>query len=287
MRHRRSIYSVIMLICVFCFLGLSIKDAPQRLSVSVPEFPLDFGDRISYYEWDTYDARQLGEVRILDWEQVIGQADKNVTDPKEFFIDENEFSLILQNNVFLFSRLGICTRWHPSLWDLNTSLGYKRWGEMPNSYTLRKLLTDPKQENVRRQFVQTAIRVLNHPDTKRNWEKQRNAFLSEHDYILLDSNNQYDKQADYTRMQNAGYESSMIAAMSALTRLIDSTDHDMKVVPAYNGWWLAVRVINNIFDLVDDDSPLKIRFACFRMGKEASLKLKEYVGDVRKQITVK
>ena len=278
MKARWLYLAMLITISLFCLMGLT-NSQQQRLSVKVPKGPFDLPQGLAAWDWKTKDVSKLGEVHILDWDSVVKSAEGRVDKDSEYYLDQSEFEHLVRNNVFQFSRLGICTVMYLSVWDYSLMVGYRRWIEKPDAFTLAKILTDPKQDAAREEFMASALRVMKEPQTKVMWGKQRDSYCNmiRNDWGISSKDPEW---IDYNRMLNADYESSMQMAFNSLIRVMNGTDFSLKVIPSGYSWEL-VRVINKFFDWVSDDSPLRIQSACYRMGPDATRKMIGYVERAR------
>jgi len=277
MKARWLVFLALAAVSMVCLMGVSASQ--QRLSVKVPAKPFEVGEDLPRWNWETFDISLLEGVRIQDWNSVKRAAETRPDKDLEYYIDQSELVHLVRNNVFQFSRLGLCTTMQLSFWEYNTSIGYRRWIDRPDAFTLALMLTDAKQDAAREEFAATALRVLNDPQTKLRWNEQRDSFCA----MMRDDWNIGPKDpdwVDYNRMLNATYESSMPLAFNALIRIMNATDYSLKVIPD-GYYWQMVRVINNFFDYVYDESPMKIQSACYRMGPDATRKLIGYVERAR------
>ncbi len=266
--------------CLAFLLAWSRSDQPA-VSVMVPENP--FAIAQGAYQWDgrTSDATQLGNVRILNWATVRQAATNRPDTVKNYFITWDEMEYMIKNNVFDFSRIGICTKWYPSVSDLFGYIGYRRFLYPPDTFTLSKMLSAPDQEPARMEMLDRTVRLLKDPGTKVQWEIQRASFINLFsDWIRNDKNSAF--RADYSRIANATYENSLQAAFTNLVLQMDNTDFSLKVIPFNNRWKLVV-VINDIFEIVNDESPLGINSVCYRMGPEATQKARSYVLEAKQR----
>ncbi len=279
MKARWLFYLALITFSIFCLMGLT-NSQQTRLSVMVSDNPFYLMARdLPSWDWGTNDVSNLGKVPILEWATVLKTVDNSSGKDKEYFITQEEFETIVRNNVFLFSRLGLCTNTYLSIWDLNTSMGYKRWLEIPHSYIVAKLLTDSKQDAIREEFMNAAMRILKEPKTKTLWAQQRDSFCQ----TMIDEwqiTPEDEAWIDYQRMLNTDYDSSMQLAFNNLIRVMNGTDFSLKVIPSYGALHL-VRVINQFFEYVRDDSPMQIHSACYRMGPDATRKMIGYIERAR------
>lgn len=271
-------YLVLFALCLVCLIGLTTSEH-LRLVARVPRSPFKIGNDVSRWDWVTYNTNYLDDVQILDWESVLREAETSSSPKEDYYLELWEMENLVRNNLFNFSRLGICTNWNVNIGDFDWEATYKRYLNSPDAFTLAKMLTNPTQEGIRREFLKRAVQIMREPSSKQLWSKQREIYLTRWNESVMKHGSQ-EWKIDYFRMLNADYESSMQLAFNNLIRYMNSTDFSLKVIPG-NTTWLLVRLINNFFELVRDDTPLKISSICYRMGPEATEKLIGYVKQAR------
>ncbi len=265
-------------VAVFCLLGVS-KSNPI-ISVTGPDKPMELGKEVQYYDWESEDARYLGGVKIISWNE-LNRAIENSSKPRhEFYMDWLDTQTLLRNNLFWFTRLGINKQWFPSYWELDFESGSARNLNFLRSYHLRKILTDSNLESTREDFFNRAVAFINSPEAENAWYTHKASLLHTYanwkdDEYLAD---------DYRRIENATYKASMRSALDILIKNIDIADYEMKVMPVNDGWWMPVRVINNIIEFIDDTSPMRVQFACYRLGRPASRVVREYARRMKELI---
>lgn len=273
MKTNWTLYLILGL-SIFCLMGIS-NSQQAKLSMKVPYEAFKLPSGIPSWDWETDDTKNLGSVRIRNWDEVMRMAEENTDAKHEYQIDIKEFETILLNNIFLFTRVGLTQDFSPSVWDIDFSTGYRRYLYQPDAFTLAKILTDSKQDAAREAFVNAAIRIVKDPKTKASWEAQRQRFTQEMIDIWEVEPGHWAWQ-DYQRMKNIDYDSSITMAFNEILKQMKNVDFALKVIP--DGWnWRIVRVINTYFETVLDDSPFKLQSACFRMGPEATEKLMSYI----------
>lgn len=278
MKKKWLSYAVLIALSLVCLIGLTTSEH-LRLGVRVPRNPFIIGDNVARWDRITYNTSYLDDVQVLDWDTVLRGVENRIGPKEDYFLEMREMENLVRNNLFSFSRLGICTNWNVDLCDFDLEIGYKRSLGSPDAFTLAKLLTDASQEEVRKEFLKRTVQIMQEPASRQLWSQQRDVFVENwHEWVMERGSQEW--QIDYYRMLNADYDSSMQLAYNNLIRYMNATDFSLKVIPG-NTTWRLVRLINNFFELVTDDTPMKISSICYRIGPEATEKLIGYVKQAR------
>lgn len=280
---KTRLFSVLgILICVLCLLGFTSSDYVV-LSAYAPTRPYRVPDNVPGWDYESHDINDLGNVRLWNWSSVQNMANERLDKNNLYYIEWNEMVHLIRNNIFWFTRLGICTSWYPGYSEFNRSMGYRRYLDLPNAFILEKLLTEPDQEQLRSEFILRGLELLNDPQTKTRWDEQRIQFLNDNAGRINQTGYQT-WRLDYNRIANATYSSSLTAAISKIIEIMQDTDFSRRVLPTTGGAWYMVDVVNNIFDTIGDDSPMGINSICFRMGPAATAKMIGYLTEIKQQL---
>ncbi len=273
-----------LLLCAMALFGFS-SSHQDTLKSPMPLSRYYVSDSTPHWNWSSFKLADLGEVKIVDWSSVVQSVQTDASETGGYSLQLDQFDTLVRNNVWHFTRLGTCETWLPSMWDVNTALPGQDWDPLPNSWMLRSILLDDTQKQARAAFIARTVQLLKDPAIISLWEKQRQQMWT--DWEVTTAEDVYtDYRADYQAMLSTAYEPAMRAALDALIAFMESTDYSLKVIPAY-GMWETVQVVGEVFQVLTDESPFKIRSICFRMGKEATAKLISAVKEVRKQFVAK
>lgn len=268
----RNRVAVLMLMCISMIFLLGLTSSSLSIGSSAPTQALNLGDQISYFDWRSFDARNLGQVKTLTWAELIKLLDANSRPKEQFRIYWDDARDLLENNLFWFTRMGINKKWFPGYFELDLETRSQRDMYFIGSYHLRKLLTDSSLESTRTEFFNNAVAFLNSPDAENAWYTRKSALLE--DYREVQDNPFL--APDYLRIKNSTYKASLRTALDVMIKNIESADYNLKVMPTGYGWWSVVQITDNVVEMLEDDSPMKIKFACWRLGRDASMKLRDY-----------
>ncbi|HOH98297.1 MAG TPA: hypothetical protein PL188_08355 [Candidatus Cloacimonadota bacterium] len=285
----RSRYTFLILcfgIAVFCFLGLT-QSAPITLEVTASWYPWVAPDDVPMYDdWDDAIAvESLGKIPYVSWAAVLDYAARNIQAGYE--INKFSYSLddlrdIMENNIFTISQVGICKVLKPSSYYINLDKGDSGFSyDLLNAYAARLILLDKNMEPKIKQILTTLTKEVTNPPTVEKWNSQRLEWLGWEDYYD-DDKSEYG--LDYQKVKTAKYKDAILGALDFYIKEIDATDYNAKALYTGNGWWSIMRQDGNKLYWTNDTSAFKFRSLCYRMGKDAAMKLKEHIQFIKLNI---
>lgn len=275
MKVTRIMILLILLACALCTLGLS-QMTKLRLSVSSPEYALNFFDRINYLDDElsykaNVDASTIAPAKLMSWDEVLRMVEHPDRVKKDFYVEWDEIDYLVRNNIFAFSSLYFSpgSKWYTMIWNFRKDNRGKNL--YYSSYHIRKMLMDTAQEDVRKAMLTRLVELLKSEDMEGIWYQQKADYLR----------NLSTRDPNYERFSKATYRSSVKAKLQEVIDTINNTNYDLKALPVYMGHWEIVEVKNGKLVYYYPD---QVTGVCYRLGREASFKLKGYVQQLRDQM---
>jgi len=275
MKLARIVIFLILLGCGLCTLGLS-QATKLRLSISAPDDAFNLYDRIHYLDNQlaskaNVDAESIAPAQLISWEEVLRKVENPDRVKKEFYVEWDEIEYLVLRYIFSFSTRNVSpvNLWYRMLWDFRKDA--KSRNLTYSSFHIRKMLMDPDQEDIRRAMLSKLAGLLNSEDTEGIWYQQKAEFLED----FSSRNPEYDK------LSKATYRSTLKSKLQEAIDAINTTDYDRKALPVWMGFWQTVETKNGVLVYHTQDY---ISGICYRIGRDASFKLKAYLQQLKDQI---
>lgn len=268
----RNRLAVVMLIIVSVIFLVGLTGSTLSISGYAPNEPLNLKEQLSYFDWRSYDARDLGPVKTFTWAELMKLVEAKSRPTEQFHIYWEDARDLLENNLFWFTRMGINKKWFPGYFELDMETKSQRDMYYIGSYHIRMLLTDSTLESTRNEFFTNAVNYLNSPEAENAWYTHKSWLLEQY----RDMKDDPYFAPEYLRITNATYKASLRTALDTMIKNIETAEFNHKVLPSGYGWWEVVQITDNVIEFIQDESPMRIKFACWRLGRDASMKLRDY-----------